>query len=115
MFEMTTEPLTLDIWRGLCPASYGDVTAWAVDFDTGRDDACNVTPSGEVMTLLHGRAKLEDVRDIDVITGWCDVDPVKVEHVEAIRFDDATMFRMVDQLQAATERLRELEDVDEDD
>jgi hypothetical protein len=108
MYETTTEPLTLDIWRGLCPPGYGDATAWAVDFETGLEDARAVTSAGQTMTLLHARAKLEDVREIDLVSGWGNVEPDAVEIVEAIAFDDATAFRMLDQLEADTAELEEL-------
>jgi hypothetical protein len=79
MFETTKDPLTLDIYRGNSMLPDADPTAWNIDFDAGRGSAYSLCGQGEIAQLLHGRAKIEDIRDINVIEGWCSIDSGKVQ------------------------------------
>lgn len=98
MFETTTEPLTLDIWRGNSMLPDADPAAWSIDFQTGLNDAKALCQKAEIPQLLHARAKIADICDINMAEGWCTIDPGKVELVELISLSPETYFRMVDQL-----------------
>jgi hypothetical protein len=69
----------------------------------------NVCCPGDIPWLVHGVVKIEDVREIDVVEGWCSVDREKVRIVELLPLDDGTLTRMADDLEAATTEINQRE------
>lgn len=116
MLESTTEPLTLDVFRGLTPDDADD-EMWYVAVSAGIYDAGNVTPEDQIAWLVHGVAKIEDCRDIDLVEEEiCMIDADRVRIVEVIALVDSTIVKLEKHLAEAKDRLQGLQDEpDEDD
>jgi hypothetical protein len=130
MFEVTTEPLSLDIFRVL--TRYDDVTfedadgttvdmldVWSIDLAHGIRDAAGVLGENESGWLEHGVVKVEDAREIDVIEGWVTVDRLKVTDVERVFLPEPVresgLQLIRDALADAEQRLDESDESDESD
>jgi hypothetical protein len=103
--------LELDVYRGFSSLpSLVDDENWPIERGLGMCDARdNVCTAGDIPWLVHGVVKIEDVREIDVVEGWCSVDREKVRIVELLPLDDGTLTRMVEDLEAATTEINQRE------
>ncbi len=104
-----TEALTLDVYRGVSPFDPDDDTWYLADLPA-LHDAFAVTPSGQTPYLACGVAKIEDLREVNVIEGVASIDVGRVRLTELVPLSHSTFERMADQLDDAEARLATLDD-----
>ena len=109
MFSMHIEtPMTLDVARGLSPFDGEDET-WFLDPAAAIADAWAMTPSDQVPWVVCGVARLEDLRDINVVESMASIDAELVRITELIPLNASTTQRLEQELAAAGGALDELE------
>lgn len=98
MFDVHIEtPMTLDIARGVSPFD-GDDETWFLEPAAAIADAWAMTPDGQVPWVVCGVARLEDLRDINVIESMASIDAELVRITELVPLNASTTQQLEQQL-----------------
>ena len=109
MFDVhVTAPMTLDVARGVSPFD-GDDETWFLEPSAAIADAWAMTPADQVPWVVCGVARLEDLRDINVIESMASIDAEFVRITELIPLNASTTQRLERDLADALGVLDELE------
>lgn len=115
MLEDQAGTLELDLYRGFTThPDLVDDESWSIELGLGMCDARNVCRHGDVQWLIHGVARLEDMRDIDPIEGWASIEREKVRLVEMLPLTDSLLVTLQGEVEAAETELEGLEDRTQD-
>jgi hypothetical protein len=90
-------PMTLDVARGVSPFD-GDDETWFLEPAAAIADAWAMTPDGQVPWVVCGVARLEDLRDIDVIESIASIDAEFVRMTELVPLNASTTQQLEQEL-----------------
>jgi hypothetical protein len=109
MFDLHVEtPMTLDVARGVSPFD-GDDETWFLEPAAAIADAWATTPADQVPWVVCGVARLEDLRDINVIESMASIDAELVRITELVPLNASTTQQLERDLADALGVLDELE------
>jgi hypothetical protein len=104
-----TEPMTLDVARAVSP--YGDHDGvWRLDIPAAIAEAVTLTRDGLVPMVLLGIARLEDLRDIDLVESVATIDDELVALKEFVSLTPAAIAELARDLAESEAKLGAMED-----